>query len=205
MFVVSKPNPMPESVQDRPTKAHEYIFLMSKSARYYYNAKAIAEPASEPVTHTWAERKEGGEPMRNGISNNVPALNRKSLPDTQRKLGAVRDKQRGHSRRHAGFNDRWDQMERKEQCSGTRNKRSVWEIATEGFPEAHFATFPRKLVETCLLAGTKEGDIVLDPFGGSGTTGMRAAQMGRKYILIELNPEYVKLANRTRLAQEVLL
>lgn len=204
-IIWSKPNPMPESVQDRPTKAHEYIFLMSKSDRYFYNAKAIAEPASEGVTMTWEERKVEGEPMRHGQSNDCPALNRKRLPQTQAKLGKLRDKQRGHSRRHAGFNDRWDQMERAEQCSGTRNKRTVWEIATKPFPEAHFATYPPELVETCILAGTKEGDIVLDPFGGSGTTGARAQEMGRQWLMIELNQQYIDLAHRTRLRQLPIL
>lgn len=199
-IIWSKPNPMPESVQDRPTKAHEYIFLLSKSARYYYNAKAIAEPASEASIERWNQPN---------IDNQVGSTRANGGAKTNGNMKVVggprSDKQRGHSRRHAGFNDRWDQMERAEQCGGTRNKRSVWEIATKPFPEAHFATYPPELVETCILAGTKEGDIVLDPFGGSGTTGARAQEMGRNWLMIELNPQYIELAHRTRLVQRQLI
>lgn len=112
-----------------------------------------------------------------------------------------KDKQRGHSRRHDGFNDRWDAMEKTEQCSGMRNKRDVWTVAPANYAEAHFATFPRALIEPCILAGSKPGDIVLDPFGGSGTTGMVAESLGRKWLLIELNPDYEKLS-KDRTAQQ---
>lgn len=228
-IIWSKPNPMPESVTDRPTKAHEYIFLMSKSARYYYNANAIKEPASEPVTMTWEQRKAEGEQMRHGISQNSGALNRKAspvprgwdtstgngghiklegnykpLPETQANIRKKRDKQRGHSRRHAGFNDRWDEMERAEQCSGMRNVRSVWTIATQPFKEAHFATYPQELVKRCLMAGTKEGDMILDPFMGSGTTAVVARNAGRHYLGIELNPAYIEMAEK-RLTQGQLI
>ena len=107
-----------------------------------------------------------------------------------------RDKQRGHSRKHAGFNDRWDAMEKSEQCGGMRNKRSVWEVATHPYAEAHFATFPPALIEPCILAGCPKGGTVLDPFGGAGTTGVVAQQHGRNAILIELNPEYGAIAER---------
>jgi DNA modification methylase len=106
------------------------------------------------------------------------------------------DKQRGHGRRHAGFNDRWDAMEKDEQCSGMRNKRSVWTVATQPFSEAHFATFPPSLIEPCILAGTPAGGVVLDPFGGAGTTGLVADRLQRDAILIELNPEYATMAER---------
>lgn len=176
-----KPNPMPESVTDRPTKAHEYIFLLSKSQRYFYDGEAIKEPCTEP---NWEKRMD------------QECDKQKTHPTALRNGIRKRDKQRGHSRRHAGFNDRWDAMERAEQCSGDRNKRSVWTVATKPYPEAHFATYPPDLIKPCILAGSKTGDTILDPFGGSGTTGMVALELGRKAILIELNPKYVELIER---------
>jgi site-specific DNA-methyltransferase (adenine-specific) len=119
-----KPNPMPESVTDRPTKAHEYVFLLTKSARYYYDAVAIAEPS----------------------------------------------------------------------IAETRNARSVWSITTQPFKGAHFATMPPELASRCILAGSRIGDTVLDPFGGAGTTGLVADRLGRDAVLIELNPTYAALA-----------
>lgn len=121
-IIWAKPNPMPESVTDRCTKSHEYIFLLSKSPKYYYNAKAIAEP--------------------------------------------------------------------------TRNKPSVWSINTHAYPEAHFATYPPDLIKPCIMAGTKAGDVVLDPFGGSGTTGQVALELGRRAILCELNPDYAEIIHQ---------
>ena len=187
-IIWSKPNPMPESVQDRCTKAHEYIFMLSKSARYVYDAAAIAEPGS--LNEPWAKSSNGGSKAAE-VRNDG---NSTGLGKSARQRAS--DKQRGHSRRHAGFNDRWDAMERAEQISGTRNKRSVWEVATQGFSEAHFATFPPALIEPCILAGCPAGGTVLDPFGGSGTTGMVADRLGRNAILIELNPEYAAMAER---------
>lgn len=234
-IIWSKPNPMPESVTDRPTKAHEYIFLMSKKPRYYYDADAIREQQKQS------------------------SIERAGFPDGKRMTGVsvpLSDK-------------RWNVNERKLDERGA-NKRSVWEITTQPFKEAHFATFPEALVNPCILAGTPEvgccaacgaprkriveasggtiGEdwhdhkddlqvgnrssdktrdgtysrktigwkpgcncksevrpaLVLDPFGGSGTVGYRAKQMGRAFTLIELNPEYAKMAER-RMIQEVLL
>lgn len=369
-IIWAKPNPMPESVTDRPTKSHEYIFLLSKSERYYYDTNAIKESASQPQTDY---------KMPDGWDTGAGAHG--SFHRNGREKGQKPDKQRGHGRRHAGFNERWDSMPRAEQCGGMRNKRSVWIIATQPFtgwaktcrrvsvarddadgdtkriaspncpvhasldhlqtkgacgereadalirthgsdvhhgqepqgahestapsrdvdsaeqsldspylgcfssatphsrqsrrmahghatnpsckpsgeiplrtqhksalsernahggrtPEnknapddsgdplleqktwrttdkpsskippdcrcefyreervevSHFATFPTKLVEPCILAGSPEGCVVLDPFGGSGTVGEVATLFGRQSILIELNPEYVKLA-----------
>jgi len=183
-IIWSKPNPMPESVTDRCTKAHEYLFMLSKSARYHYDADAIAEDA---IYAGLANQDESG------------FKDPRSFNGKHKDGYRTSDKQRGHSRRHAGFNDRWDAMERKEQCSGKRNKRSVWNVATQGYSEAHFATFPPALIEPCILAGSKPGDIVLDPFGGSGTTGQVSEALGRKWLLIELNGEYANLcADRTR-------
>ena len=140
---------MPESVRDRPTRSHEYLFLLTKSARYFYDAEAIKEPASEADWESRIGRANLNNKLLptdeiNGIRPRV-----KYTPNAKRS-----DKQRGHSRRHDGFNDRWDQMEKTEQCSGMRNKRDVWTVASANYPEAHFATFPPALVKPCILAGT---------------------------------------------------
>lgn len=187
-----KPNPMPESVTDRPTKAHEYLFLLTKSERYYYDAEAIKEPGSCLSF-----------PDMNGSTLSGGAYGRhtldKAIPEKQRRT----DKQRGHGRRHAGFNDRWDAMEKADQCGGMRNKRTVWTVATHPYSEAHFATFPPKLIEPCILAGCPSGGLVLDPFAGSGTTIQVAQNLGRRGVGIELNPQYIALAEE-RTAQEGL-
>ena len=187
-IIWSKPNPMPESVKDRCTKSHEYIFLLSKSPKYYYDAAAIAEdcvtgnmrrPYGSPGANSLDPRgKQGGGELRKGA-----------------------DKQRGHGRRHAGFNDRWDAMPKEEQGSGKRNKRDVWAVATRPYKGAHFATFPPKLIEPCILAGCPIGGVVLDPFGGAGTTGLVATGNGRNAILIELNAAYGAMAG-ARIARE---
>lgn len=178
-IIWSKPNPMPESVTDRPTKAHEYIFLMSKSQKYYYDHEAIKEPA---------------------IYSGLAGQDESGYKDAKKFNGKHSDKQRGHRRRHAGFNERWDKMTREEQCSGMRNKRTVWTVPTSPYSGAHFATFPPDLIEPCILAGAPVGGIVLDPFFGSGTTGEVAERLGRKWIGIDVNPEYEKL-QKDRTAQ----
>ncbi len=152
-IIWSKPNPMPESVTDRPTKAHEYLFLLTKSARYYYDADAVREADS-------------GYASGNGFDGRM-----------------------GGSRQTAvdGGNGT---PERFVPGSG-RNLRSVWSIATAPYPGAHFATFPPKLVEPCVKAGCPADGVVLDPFGGSGTTGMVAQALGRRAVLIDLNGEYL--------------
>lgn len=174
-IIWSKPNPMPESVRDRCTKAHEYLFMLTKSARYFYDAAAIAEDA-----------------IYAGLKNQSAS----GYKDAKAFNGKHSDKQRGHGRRHAGFNDRWDAMTRAEQCSGTRNKRSVWTVATHPYKEAHFATFPPALVEPCILAGSPKGGTILDPFAGAGTVGLVADRLQRNAILIELNPEYAAMAEQ---------
>lgn len=182
-IIWSKPNPMPESVTDRCTRAHEYLFMFSKSRKYHYDAKAIAEPA-----------------IYSGVTG-MDESGFKNAAEFDGKHGAAamngqqrRDKRRGHGRRHAGFNDRWDAMEKTEQCSRLRNKRSVWTVATQPFKEAHFATFPPALIEPSILAGCPVGGTVLDPFGGAGTTGLVADRLQRKAVLIELNPDYADIA-----------
>jgi len=156
-----KPNPMPESVRDRCTKAHEYIFLLSKQSRYYYDNDAIAE---ESIC-----------------------------------AGEVRDYTRNPNQK----NNKVDPVLMRTRPKGrviivtdNRNRRSVWTVATQPFSEAHFAVFPPKLIEPCILAGCPAGGIVLDPFCGSGTTGMVALRHGRRFIGIELNAEYVDMAHR---------
>lgn len=163
-----KPNPMPESVKDRPTKSHEYLFLLSKSANYFYDSDAIAEDA---------------------VSTDI-----KKYTDN----GA--DKQRGHGRRHAGFNGRYAEKLQNGGVPTKRNRRSVWTVATRPYSGAHFATFPADLIEPCILAGSKAGYIVLDPFNGTGTTGVVSLKHHRRYIGIDLNPDYLELA-RQRIEQ----
>lgn len=182
-----KPNPMPESVLDRCTKAHEYIFMFSKSERYHYDNEAIQEDAVEAA----ASGLTGGAYDCPGSKPQANARARET------------DKQRGHGRRHAGFNDRWDAMSKTEQCSGKRNKRSVWTVAPASYPGAHFATFPTALIKPCILAGCPKGGTVLDPFGGSGTTGEVARDAGCHAILIELNESYIPLIDK-RLEQNVM-
>lgn len=206
-IIWAKPNPMPESVTDRPTKAHEYVFLLSKSPKYYYDAAAIKTQSLESSRARLSQDIESqagslrvpgktNGPMKavgGGWAGGVPPL--KDLPGSGNKLGAFRDKQRGHGRRHAGFNDRWDAMPKEEQQM-LANKRTVWTVATMPFKEAHFATFPEKLIEPMILAGTLPGGVVLDPFMGAGTTALVAKKLGRQYLGIELNPEYIAMAEK---------
>lgn len=178
-IIFSKLNPMPESVRDRPTRAHEYLFLLSKSSRYHYDATAIREPSVGQSEHDLT-----------GTGYQAPGQTRQSGNRVKR------DKQRGHSRRHAGFNDRWDAMTKAEQGARGRNKRDVWSVAVKGFRGEHYATYPVDLIEPCILAGAPEGGVVLDPFCGSGTTGVAAIRHMRRFFGIELNPEYVAMAKR---------
>ena len=194
-IIWAKPNAMPESVKDRPTRAHEYLFLLTKQERYFYDAAAIAEDAVTADPRT--------------VDGFVPkSVNGKHADDESGQSAKVRasDKQRGHSRRHAGFNDRWDAAERSGQnTEGKRNKRSVWTVSPAQFSGAHFATFPPALIEPCILAGSKRGDTVLDPFGGAGTTGLVADRFGRDAILCELNPGYAAMAEDRITAEQPLL
>jgi DNA modification methylase len=162
-----KPNPMPESVEDRCTKAHEYIFLMSKCAKYYYDQEAIKVPPAESTIGRGAVDF-GGEKGRNYTPD-------KNDPNFR------------------NGNEQWGRTY--EYKDGNVNKRTIWTVPTKPFKGAHFATFPEELIQPCILAGSKAGDIVLDPFGGSGTTGKVALEYGRKAILCKLNPEYVKIIN----------
>jgi DNA modification methylase len=159
-----KPNPMPESVRDRCTKAHEYIFLLSKSERYFYDAKAVMEPVAastiERLSQPTLHQQEGSDRVPGKTNGNMKAVGRTDV----------------------------------------RNRRSVWIVATRPYKGAHFATFPPALIEPCILAGSRPGDIVLDPFMGSGTTAQVALQHGRQYLGCELNQEY-KVLQLQRLAE----
>jgi DNA modification methylase len=162
-IVWHKPNPMPESVIDRPTKAHEMIYLLAKQERYFYDAEAIREKSDE--ASGWARQRFNGDNTwkYNGSDERVASTGQRIDSST--------------------FGDQ-----------GFRNKRSVWTIATQPYSEAHFATFPEEIPKLCILAGSRPGDTVLDPFAGSGTVGKVALELGRRAILIELNPAYIELA-----------
>lgn len=202
-IIWSKPNPMPESVTDRCTKAHEYIFLLSKSATYFYDQDAIREPANGCNGSVFEDGKNLVVHPNTGKNR---AHSRGSGVNPKAKMATVKGWATGATDHSAiAHNSRTAHPKSKQNPSfsaavkdlmETRNKRSVWEIGTEAFPEAHFATFPTKLVEPCILAGSPVGGVVLDPFNGSGTTGVVALRLGRDYLGIELNPEYVAMAER---------
>jgi len=159
-IIWAKPNPMPESVTDRPTKSHEYLFLLAKSRSYYYDADAIKERA----TH----------------AGKVVTLGEKSLSKAQAS---------GANVLRSG-NALCDSVV----VAEGRNRRTVWTISTQPFPGAHFAVFPRALVEPCILAGSRLGDLVLDPFAGAGTVGVVCRKHSRRFVGIEINPEYAAMA-----------
>lgn len=159
-IIWSKPNPMPESTRDRCTKAHEYVFLLSKSLRYHYDSDAIAEKATGEAPGNKQATK-GGRAYDEGAGEHRTAANLHNIGARE-----------------------------------TRNKRSVWRVASHPYPEAHFATYPPALIEPCILAGCPIGGTVLDPFGGAGTTGLVAERLGRNSTLIELNPDYAEMARR---------
>lgn len=163
-----KPNPMPESVKDRCTKAHEYVFLLSKSAKYFYDAAQIMEPAIYGEQHakkttSWGTNRK--HPNKSNTENYA----------------------------FAGDNHTTSKMI---DGSHGRNRRSVWTVSTKPFSGAHFAVMPEELVEPCILAGSRMGDTILDPFFGSGTVGVVATRLGRKYIGCELNPKYAQIAKQ---------
>ena len=175
-----KPNPMPESVTDRCTKSHEYIFLLSKSPRYYFDAEAIKEPLAE------ASLKRLGQPnLANQKGSATPSKG--NGPMKAVRFGGTKygDNAAAESRTKSG--KEW-------KGSAMRNRRSVWTITTKPFKGAHFATFPIDLIEPCILAGCPKGGVVLDPFAGAGTTGLAAMKHNRRSVLCELNPEYAAMA-----------
>ena len=173
-IIWQKPNAMPESVKDRPTRAHEYVFLLSKSVRYYYNAEAIKEPAvGFPGSQNPNARRRGNtKTFRGGNAYTHDQAAENSASVERESHGLVPNE------------------------TGKRNRRTVWTIATRPYKGAHFATFPEELARPCVLAGSRPGDTVLDPFCGSGTTGAVAIQEGRDFIGIDINPEYIKLSEQ---------
>lgn len=193
-IIWSKPNPMPESVTDRPTRSHEFIFLMAKSKRYYYDAAAIAEPATFAAPNAPNAIK---SPYGQGFTRRAMKKKQEGMIQTS---GGFPRKQDMCGSRYAGFNDRWAASNTN--LPLTRNKRSVWTVTTKPFSEAHFATFPTELIEPCILAGCPQGGIILDPFVGAGTTLLAAKESNRKAIGIEINEKYCEIATK-RLSQEV--
>lgn len=168
-IIWQKLNPMPESVKDRCTKSHEYVFLLSKSERYFFDSEAIKEPAisKKPMGNKYTDAYAASDSEEHRTSANLLSL--------------------------AGL--KWEK----------RNRRSVWTLPTKPFKGAHFATFPKDLIEPCILAGCPEGGIVLDPFAGSGTTGHVALELNRQAVLIELNPKYINLIKeRTTFVQSII-
>ena len=158
-----KPNSMPESVKDRCTKAHEYVFMLTKNARYYFDSSAISEPSADPI----GTAKRYQSPFHVG-----------------------QKEKSGQGRPNAESNTPGMKV-----FTGRRNKRSVWSITTKPYSGAHFATMPPELAEICIRASSRSGDVVLDPFNGSGTTGAVSIGLGREYVGIELNPAYIELAH----------
>lgn len=226
-IIWAKPNPMPESVKDRCTKAHEYMFLLSKSPDYYYDQDAIREPAAPSSIARWAQDVEsqagsdrvpgktngamkavGGHTRRGGSGRSGMAY-----PETRQSvldgidIEALRTEQRSRRDTFArtgavaehvmpGQSAAQHRADREEDTFdiASRNKRSVWTVPTMPFKEAHFATFPERLIEPCVLAGAPAGGVVLDPFMGAGTTAVVAERLGRRWIGCELNPEYAAIA-----------
>ena len=240
-IIWAKPNPMPESVTDRCTKSHEYIFMLSKSAQYFYDFEAILEPAN--FDGRKATKMKGSQKYQNGFAptdENPNTLHVKGHERWSRQMPGIGPKHGAERKRGEeykpirGYKTK-SQIEDMQHHGGSiqssyglsgngfkghsgnldadgnplghdidgvpaRNKRDVWFVPTKPYKEAHFATFPVDLIEPCILAGSKEGDTVLDPFNGSGTTGEVSIKHHRSYIGCELNPKYVKLTNR-RLSQ----
>lgn len=219
-IVWSKPNPMPESVRDRCTKSHEYIFLLTKSERYYYDASAIAEP----VTDSSVIR------LSQDVKNQVSSLRavgkiNGSMKAVARGVGwghgtDANDRQRGRVKKSGknAFRGQGSNSNKSNSPANregrdlseignglTRNKRSVWTMATHSFKEAHFATFPPELPENCIKAGCPVGGTVLDPFFGAGTTGLVADRLQRNCIGIELNPMYAEIARKRIQSESPLL
>jgi len=161
-IIWEKPNSMPESTTDRPTRSHEYIFLLTKSERYYYDYKSIMEDSVDPESFT-------GKRLRNPTKMLTHDAKHCGYPNGIKLAGKIYEK---------------------------KNKRTVWSIHTKPCKEAHFATFPEKLIIPCIKAGCPKDGIVLDPFAGSGTTGVVCEKLGRNFIGIELNPDYFLMAEK---------
>lgn len=195
-IIWNKPNPMPESVKDRPTRCHEYLFLLSRGPRYYYDYKAIAEPVSlETHARYSRERTAAIQRGETSMQRQVGGWADGDVPHTAIDHNQP-DRKSARAGRGVKSNSSMDLALL--EVAEIRNKRSVWTVLPDRSSFAHFATFPVGLVAPCILAGTKPGQIVLDPFMGSGTTAQAATNLGREYIGIELNPKYVDIQKKHR-------
>lgn len=217
-IIWSKKNPMPESVTDRPTKAHEYIFLLTKQEQYLYNGDAIKEQSS---SNTNPRRSGNGWKTPDGWNTSTGDGWHGSFHRNGREHGKKTDTH--PSRTTRGFNDRWDAKERKLAADGsgiknnesfddamsvmpeTRNKRSVWDIGTQAYHEAHYATFPEEIPEICIRAGSNPGDVVLDPFFGSGTVGMVSERLGRRWVGLDLGYQGLQKKRVSGVQRELIL
>ena len=194
-IIWSKPNPMPESVTDRCTKAHEYVFLLSKNGKYFYDAEAIKEPIKDASVLRLMQNIDGqtGSARVPGKTNgNMKAV---------RPFGITRDRLLDYNSKEKILRNSVNRGSYEKECDLPltpliANKKSVWQITTRPYKHAHFATMPEKLVEPCILAGSKPGDVILDPFGGSMTVGKVAERHGREFVGIELNWDYIGLGKK---------
>ena len=209
-----KTNAMPDSAADRPGCAHEKVWMLTRSAKYFYDAVAVRTPL-RPKSLSFVNASRGaGKATADPLATNSRSANMakdmpvrlmrgetrdtygrhtldENIPDGQR-----RDKQRGHSRRHVGFNERWVAMSKEEQQAAGANLRNVWPIATANFPDGHFAVMADEIAEICIKAGCPKGGTVLYPFLGAGTTAVVSDRLGMDCIGIELNHGYVEMARR---------
>jgi len=205
-----KPNSMPESVTDRCTKSHEYIFLLAKSQKYYYDYEAIQELANydgrKDTLMKGSDKYSDGEYLQNGNANSLSVKGRErwKFKEVNRKFGGNKygDNNDPKFQTYSGNNWTPNGKEVGGEIVAVRNKRSVWTVNTKPYSEAHFATFPELLIVDCIKAGCPEGGIVLDPFMGAGTTGVVARKLNRNFIGFELNEEYIKIAEK-RLYEEL--
>lgn len=181
-----KPNPMPESVRDRCTKAHEYIFLLSKAERYYFDSEAMQEPASKGAAGSEFHTGKTAAHQLGRASTKPRTSGNKSHKYVTAYDGSDTEEHRTKAGLMNIADTPWE----------TRNRRSVWTVATKPYKGAHFATFPPDLIRPCILAGCPKDGTVLDPFGGSGTTALVALEEGRKAVLCELNTDYIALAHK---------
>lgn len=191
-IIWSKPNPMPESVTDRCTKAHEYIFLLSKLAKYYYDAEAIKTPIAKESIARLAQNikdQKGSDRVPGKTNGNMKAVAARLT------FGGKKGREYNPEPSDPNFRNGSEQWGREYIPTLDANKKSVWTVTTKPFSEAHFATFPEDLIKPCILAGCPEGGVVYDPFMGAGTTALVAHKLHRNFIGSELNPDYVKIAN----------
>lgn len=216
-IVWSKPNPMPESVRDRPTRSHDYLFLFSRSKRYHYDAASILEPAAGTAKPRGAgvnpkaerDRTPSGWDTREGGHRALDGRYERNGEEPYGMARELQDKREGRDRRRVDLNrpdvpgrpgarprQNASFSEAVREVVEVRNRRTVWEIPTQPFRGDHYATFPEALVEPCVLAGSAPGDLVLDPFCGAGTTGLVARRFGRGFLGVEINPAYAELARR---------